>query len=88
LDEENVLKREKNEAEYFRVKEQLVIEHHGQWIAFADGKVVNSGKIFGEISRTSPNDAFLVHCGFESEKTKAGTVFTITSRFFKDTSIM
>jgi hypothetical protein len=34
----------KNEAEYWAVRAQLLPQFQGQWIGFADGKVVASGK--------------------------------------------
>ena len=33
----------KNEAEYWAVRDQLLKEYQGQWIGFADGRVVASG---------------------------------------------
>ena len=33
----------KNEAAYWAVRDQLLSQYHGQWIGFADGKVVASG---------------------------------------------
>jgi hypothetical protein len=33
----------KNEAEYWAVRDQLLDQYRGQWIGFADGKVVASG---------------------------------------------
>jgi hypothetical protein len=35
--------RRKNEAEYWAVRDQLLSQYRGQWIGFADGKVVASG---------------------------------------------
>jgi len=35
--------RRKNEAEYWAVRDQLLGQYQGQWIGFADGKVVASG---------------------------------------------
>lgn len=34
----------KNEAEYWAVRDQLLAQYQGQWIGFADGKVVASGQ--------------------------------------------
>ena len=33
----------KNEAAYWDVRETLLDQYHGQWIGFADGRVVASG---------------------------------------------
>src|SRR5947209_647651 len=35
--------RRKNEAGYRAIREQLLAEYTGQWIGFADGKVIASG---------------------------------------------
>jgi predicted aspartyl protease len=35
--------RRKNEAAYWAVRDQLVQQYHGQWIGFADGRVIASG---------------------------------------------
>ena len=35
--------RRKNEAEYWAVRDQLLNQYQGQWIGFADGKVIASG---------------------------------------------
>ena len=35
--------RRKNEAAYWAVRDQLLTQYQGQWIGFADGKVVASG---------------------------------------------
>ena len=35
----------KNEADYWRVRDRLLPKYQGQWIGFADGAVVASGKI-------------------------------------------
>src|SRR5688572_13170089 len=35
--------RRKNEAAYWAVRDQLLAQYQGQWIGFADGKVIASG---------------------------------------------
>jgi len=35
--------RRKNEAAYWAVRDQLLHQYQGQWIGFADGKVIASG---------------------------------------------
>lgn len=35
--------RRKNEAAYWAVRDQLLTRYRGQWIGFADGKVIASG---------------------------------------------
>ena len=34
----------KNEAAYWAVRDQLLAQYEGQWVGFADGAVVASGK--------------------------------------------
>jgi hypothetical protein len=36
--------RRKNETEYWSVRDQLLAQYQGQWIGFADGQVIASGK--------------------------------------------
>ena len=35
--------RRKNEADYWSVRDQLLGQYRGQWIAYADGRVISSG---------------------------------------------
>jgi hypothetical protein len=35
--------RRKNEADYWAVRDQLLVQYQGQWVGFADGRVVASG---------------------------------------------
>src|SRR5438874_13228203 len=35
--------RRKNEVDYWSVRDQLLAQYQGQWIGFADGKVIASG---------------------------------------------
>ena len=37
--------RRKNEEGYWAVRDQLLALHQGQWVGFADGKVIASGKV-------------------------------------------
>ena len=63
----------KNEADYWSVRDQLLTQFHGQWIGFADGKVIASGKspvvVFhaAEASGLSP---FVTCVGHENEPTR------------------
>ncbi len=59
--------RRKNEGEYWAVRDQLLSQYHGQWIGFADGKVVASG--------TSPVTVF-----HAAEATGLHPFFTCVSR--------
>jgi hypothetical protein len=33
----------KNESDYWAVRDQLLVQYEGQWVAFADGAVIASG---------------------------------------------
>src|SRR5690349_428961 len=35
--------RRKNEADYWALRDQLLAQYRGQWVGFADGRVVASG---------------------------------------------
>ena len=37
--------RRQNEADYWAVRDQLLGQYEGQWIGFADGKVIASGTV-------------------------------------------
>jgi hypothetical protein len=60
----------KNEAAYWVARDQLVGQYQGRWIAFADGKVIASGRRPVEVShaarRLEPH-AFVVCVGHEKE---------------------
>src|SRR5947199_8452473 len=62
--------RRKNEAAYWAVRDQLLDQYRGQWIGFADGKVIVSGSrpvtVFhaAEASGTHP---FFICVGREDE---------------------
>ena len=43
----------KNEAEYWKVRDQLLPQYEGQWIGFADGIVVVSGKTAVEVGHAA-----------------------------------
>ena len=63
----------KNEADYWAVRDQLLVQHKNQWIGFADGKVVASGTspvaVFHEAEEKA--DAPFVTCvGHENEPTR------------------
>lgn len=63
----------RNEAEYWAVRESLLEQYQNQWIGFADGKVVASGKspvqILHAAKRAEPH-AFFVCVGREFEPTR------------------
>ena len=62
--------RRKNEAGYWAVRDQLLSQHQGQWIGFADGVVVASGSspvtVF-HAAEASGRHPFLICVGREEE---------------------
>src|SRR5262245_30297252 len=62
--------RRKNESEYWAVRDQLLDQYRGQWIGFADGKVIASGSspvtVFHE-SEASGLHPFFICFGREEE---------------------
>ena len=65
--------RRKNEAAYWAVRDQLLDQYRGQWIGFADGKVIASGNspvaVFHEAEATGRNP-FVICVGREDEPTR------------------
>jgi hypothetical protein len=63
----------KNEAEYWRVRHQLLGQYEDQWIGFADGAVIASGKspvaVFHAAEATGRNP-FVTCVGHENEPTR------------------
>ncbi len=63
----------KNEADYWAVRDQLLNQYQGQWIGFADGKVVASGTspvaVFAAAEATGRNP-FVTCVGREDEPTR------------------
>src|SRR6516162_5770030 len=55
--------RRKNEAAYWAVRDQLLEQYQGQWIGFADGKVIASGTspvtVFHEAEATGLHPFFI-----------------------------
>lgn len=43
----------KNEADYWKVRDQLLEKYQGQWIGFADGAVIASGKLPVDVVHTA-----------------------------------
>lgn len=63
----------KNEAAYWTVREQLLPQYQNQWVAFADGEVIASGKRAVEIyhaARRSGRHPFVICVGRESEPSR------------------
>jgi hypothetical protein len=62
--------RRKNEAEYWAVRDQLLAQYEGQWIGFADGKVIASGSspvaVFQAVEATGLHP-FLICVGKEGQ---------------------
>ena len=62
--------RRKNEAGYWAARDQLLPQYRGQWIGFADGKVVAKGKspvaVFHAAESTGLHP-FLICVGHENE---------------------
>jgi Family of unknown function (DUF5678) len=62
--------RRKNESEYWNVRDQLLSQYQGQWIGFADGQVIASGKSPVEVfhaAEASGRHPFLICVGKEEE---------------------
>ena len=62
--------RRKNEAAYWAVRDQLLQQYHGQWIGFADGRVIASGSspvaVF-HAAEASGQHPFLICVGKEEQ---------------------
>ncbi|MCI0638198.1 MAG: hypothetical protein L0Y72_01100 [Gemmataceae bacterium] len=62
--------RRKNEAAYWAAREQLLDQYQGQWIGFADGRVIASGSspvtVFAE-AEASGLHPFFICVGMEEE---------------------
>jgi hypothetical protein len=62
----------KNEADYWAVRDQLLPQYEGQWVAFADGGVIASGAsavaVF-EAAQKTDKHPFLICVGREDEPT-------------------
>ncbi len=63
----------RNEAEYWAVRDQLLGKYQGQWVGFANGKVIASGSspvaVF-DAAEDSGKNPFVVCVGKESEPTR------------------
>jgi hypothetical protein len=63
----------KNEADYWAVRDQLLSQYQGQWIGFADGKVIASGTspvaVFHAAEATGRNP-FVTCVGHEDQPTR------------------
>ncbi len=63
----------KNEEAYWAVREQLLEQYHDQWIGFADGRVVASGKSAVEVLHAGEETGlhpFFICVGREEEPTR------------------
>lgn len=63
----------KNEAEYWRVRDQLLPQYRDQWIGFADGIVVASGRSPVEVlhaAQKTGRHPFFICVGREAEPTR------------------
>ena len=65
--------RRKNEAEYWAVRDQLLNQYGGQWIGFADGKVIAAGSspvsVF-HAAEASGRHPFIICVGKEDEPSR------------------
>jgi Family of unknown function (DUF5678) len=65
--------RRRNEAEYWAVRDQLLDQYRGQWIGFADGKVIASGSspvsVF-HAAEASGRHPFIICVGKEDEPSR------------------
>jgi hypothetical protein len=62
--------RRKNEEQYWAMREQLLAQYAGQWIGFADGVVIASGRIPVEVfhaAESSGRHPFFIRVGMEEE---------------------
>ena len=70
----------KNEAGYWQVRDQLLAKYSGQWIGFADGKVIASGSspvgVFRDAEATGTHP-FLICVGKEDQSRLASAVHLI-----------
>jgi predicted aspartyl protease len=63
----------KNEAAYWGVRDRLLAQYRGQWVAFADGAVIASGTSPVEVfhaARQSGRHPFVIRAGHEDEPTR------------------
>lgn len=59
-----------NEADYWQVRDGLLAEFDGVWVAFADGRIVSSGRSPVEVFRAAQDSGkhpFIVRVGAETE---------------------
>ena len=62
--------RRKNELEYWEARDQLLNQYQGQWIGFADGKVIASGTspvTVPHAAEASGRNPFVICVGHEDE---------------------
>ena len=60
-----------NERAYWAVRDTLLAEYGGQWVAFADGAVIATGRIPVEVSHAARGrHAFFTFCGAEDTPTR------------------
>jgi hypothetical protein len=60
----------KNEAAYWAVRDQLLAQYQGQWIAFADGAVIAAASAPLDVflaARQSGKHPFVIRVGHEDE---------------------
>jgi hypothetical protein len=60
----------KNEADYWATRDRLLEEYHGQWIGFADGRVVAAGQrpvTVAHAARRAADHPFCVCVGRENQ---------------------
>lgn len=77
--------RRKNEADYWAVRDQLLAQYEGQWVGFADGKVIASGNspvtVFHAAEATGLHP-FFICVGHEDQPCRIRrTAFTYDSNY-------
>jgi hypothetical protein len=68
----------KNEAEYWAQREQLLVRYRDQWVGFADGRVVVSGRRPVEVlhkAQQSGQHPFVVCVGHEHQPNRMRSRF-------------
>lgn len=78
----------KNEADYWAVRDQLLTRYQGEWIGFADGAVIASGKsavdVLHDATEISPH-SFVVCVGRENEPDRIRrTSFAYDANYFPE----
>ncbi len=60
--------RRKNESAYWTVRDQLLDQYGGQWIGFADGRVIASGSSPVTVFHAAEATAFVLHLRWKGRR--------------------